>query len=428
MSDNFLGMRGTGDWGSKVRPKSYREMILFLYPNGDAPLTALLSKMSSESVDDPEFNWWTKTLPTQGGAVTNIYTNVALDSVYTTGGVDGSVVYVKMAAAVAGEIRTGHQVLLRYSDDFTVDCVGKVMSVVKAGDSSYAAVKLLEADDNGQANGKYLSDVNRILIIGNINAEGSGAPPTIAYNPVKYYNYTQIWKTTNSITRTASKTHLRTGSQDKENRRESLELHSIEIEKSIFWGIRTEKTGANGKKERTTWGLIPIITTNSPAANQGNYATDSNYSGQSWLMGGKDWLNAKLAQIFRYGARRKLAYCGYGALQGINDLAETYGTITLTGKIVSYGIEVTEWRTVHGTIYLVNHPLFSYESTNAHSMVIIEPKKLKFRYITDTTYKKNVQANDIDGEINMYLTEAGLEFHHPECFGYLNGVGQDSTV
>lgn len=52
----FLGMRGTGDWVVDQRPKNWREQILYLYPNGMAPLTALLSKMKSEKVDDPESN------------------------------------------------------------------------------------------------------------------------------------------------------------------------------------------------------------------------------------------------------------------------------------------------------------------------------------------------------------------------------------
>ena len=69
----FLGMRGTGDWATDERPKNWRQGILYLYPNGSAPLTGLLSKMSEESVDDPEFTWWTKTLPVQGGTVVDTY-------------------------------------------------------------------------------------------------------------------------------------------------------------------------------------------------------------------------------------------------------------------------------------------------------------------------------------------------------------------
>ena len=52
----FLGMRGSGDFTVEgQRPKNWREMILYLYPNGSAPLTAILSKMGSEKVDDPVF-------------------------------------------------------------------------------------------------------------------------------------------------------------------------------------------------------------------------------------------------------------------------------------------------------------------------------------------------------------------------------------
>lgn len=50
-----LGMRGTGNWVTDQRPKNYRELVLMLYPNGQAPLTAIMSKMKSQPVDDPEF-------------------------------------------------------------------------------------------------------------------------------------------------------------------------------------------------------------------------------------------------------------------------------------------------------------------------------------------------------------------------------------
>ena len=56
----FLGMRGTGDWATDERPKNYRQGILYLYPNGSAPLTGLLSKMSvslSPPINRVGFTW-----------------------------------------------------------------------------------------------------------------------------------------------------------------------------------------------------------------------------------------------------------------------------------------------------------------------------------------------------------------------------------
>ena len=122
----FLGMRGTGDWGTSERPQSFRETMLFLYPNGKMPLTAIMSMQKSEQVDDPEFHWWTKNLAGQAGDITNIYTDAAMTSAYVSGGVSGTVLYAKVALATSKEIRGGHKVILRDSSAMDVDVVARV--------------------------------------------------------------------------------------------------------------------------------------------------------------------------------------------------------------------------------------------------------------------------------------------------------------
>ena len=44
MGQAIAGLRGSGDFATDERPKDFREMILFRRPNGQAPLTALLSR------------------------------------------------------------------------------------------------------------------------------------------------------------------------------------------------------------------------------------------------------------------------------------------------------------------------------------------------------------------------------------------------
>lgn len=430
----FLGMRGNGDWATDQRPKNWRETILFRYPNGSAPLTAILSMLGSESVNDPEFNWWTKSLPSQAGAITNIYTDVALSSAYTSGGVDGDVLYVKMAAATVQEIRVGHQVLLRDASDLTVDVVAKVIARVENGASSYVAVKLLEDDDNSTSGD--LSDADRIIIMGNINAEGAAMPDAIAYDPTKWYNYTQIFRTPMEITRTAALTRLRTGDQKKEAKREALELHSIEMEKALLFGVPTEKIGDNGKPERTTLGLIPAIRGGytghgGTAGTVDDYTTNTDYTGQTWLQGGEHWLDTQLEVIFRYGMDEKLALCGSSALLAINRLVKNGGNFDYTAKTTSYGIQVVQWTTPFGVINLKSHPLFNYETTLRDTMVIFEPRNLKTRIITDTTFykddlNKNTGYTRRDGTKEEFLTEMGLEYHHPISWGYLTSLGSDA--
>lgn len=434
----FLGMRGTGDWATDQRPKNWREGILYLYPNGMAPLTALLSKMGNEKVDDPQYYWWTKMLASQSATITagQIWTNVALDAAVGDASVAGATVYVQMTAANVAQFRVGHQVLLRDSSDYTVDVNGKVTAVITNGASSYLAVYLLEADDNSTTHG--LSDVDTVLINGNINAEGASMPEAISYDPLKWNNYTQIFRTPLEITRTARLTRLRTGDAYKELKREALELHSIEMERAFMWGIATENTGSNGKPERTTMGLVPAINgAGTPAGGTSGtvdaYNLNTDYSGQTWLAGGEDWLDEQLEIMFRYGQRDKLAFVGSGALLGINRLVKNVGQFNFNPATKAYGIKVVEWTTPFGMINLMTHPLFSYDATTRNSMVIFEPKNLKYRFITDTTFydekeKQNTGWTRTDGTKEEFLTECGLEYHHPAGWGYLNGVGKDNTL
>jgi hypothetical protein len=420
----FLGMRGNGDWATDQRPKNWRETILYLYPNGDAPLTAVLSKMKEESTDDPEYNWWTKSLASQGGDVASIYTDI-LSTEYTTGGAAGETVYAKMAAAVASEIRVGHQVLLRTSTVYADDTNAKVTAVVQNGASSYAACQLLMADPTTTG----LASCDTILVIGNINAEGAAMPDAIAYDPTKLYNYTQIFRTPLEITRTARKTKLRTGDQYKEAKREALEIHGIEMEKAFIWGIRTENTGSNGKPERTTGGIIQWIEDNSGVSD--DFTTNTDFTDTSWLAEGEEWLDAQLEEIFRYGSDERLAFCGSLVILAINKLVKEYGNYEFTPKTTSYGIRVMEWVTPFGVIHMKRHPLFSYETTNQRQMLVLEPKDLRYRYVDDTTFyddpaKKNTGWTRRDGTKEEFLTECGLELHHPQKFGYLNGFGSDN--
>jgi len=274
----FLGMRGTGDWVTNQRPENWRQQILYLYPNGMAPLTAILSMMGGESVDDPKFHWWTQEQSAVGGEVAGVYTVSDLSNAYVSGGVAGDTLYVQITTTLANRVREGHQILLRDASDWQVDVVGKVTDVTRGTTNSVLAVKLLEADDNSTTHD--LSDCDTFKIIGNLNPEGGEMPDAIALNPVEVDNYTQIFRTPLSITRTARKTRLRTGDQYQKAKSEALEMHSWEMELAFLWGIMTQNIGDNGKPERTTRGVINFIRQYAPA-NCDDYTLNATYSGMA---------------------------------------------------------------------------------------------------------------------------------------------------
>jgi len=430
----FLGMRGDGDWVANQRPLNWREQILYLYPNGMAPLTAILSMMSSESVDDPEYNWWTQEQSSVMGAVAGVFTLPDLSVAYAGGGVAGDMVYIQITTLLANRIRQGHQILLRDTSDWRVDVVGKVTVVARGAVNSVVGVMLLENDDNSPAND--LTDCDTFKIIGNINPEGGEMPDAIALNPEKVYNYTQIFRTPLSITRTARKTRLRTGNQYQKAKSEALEMHSWEMELAFLWGIRTENTGDNGKPERTTLGVINFIRMLA-AANCDDYTLNAAYAGQTWAAGGEVWFKAMLEQIFRFGANEKLCLCGSGFLLGIDALAMTGGQINLQPAQKTYGMQILTWITPFGTIHMKTHPLFSFDATTRNMGIILEPKEMTYKYIDDTAFYGETTSKShsegygqrrVDGTNEEYLTECGLEFGLPQKCAVLNGVGLNNNL
>ena len=435
----FLGMRGTGDWADPAqRPMNWRQNILYLYPNGMTPLTAILSMMSQKKVDDPQFHWWTERIGSVDGGIAGVFSLPDLSAAYVGGtGVAGTVIYITITAALGNRMRAGHQILLRDASDYRVDVVGKVSDVSISGATAIVSVILLEPDDNAPpAAGTDLSTADTFKIIGNINPEGGEMPNAVALDPEKHYNYTQIFRSPLSITRTARKTRLRTGDDYQKAKRECLEMHSIEMELAFLWGIATERTGDNGKFERTTLGVINFIRQTVPG-NVDDYSLNPAYAGVAWTVGGEIWFKAMLEQIFRYGANEKLALVGSGALLGIDALAMTGGQINLQPAQKTYGMAITSWITPFGILHMKTHPLFSYDATTRNMMVILEPKELEYKFIDDTTFygessaKKHPEGyghRRIDGTEEEYLTEAGLEFGFPDKCAVLNGVGKDSVL
>jgi len=431
----FLGMLGTGDFTANERPENWRQMILHLYPNGMMPLTGIMSMMPSENISSTHHHWWEKVLSSQRATVTGIYVDAGLANAYvyathqTVQGTEDGVVYAKMSAADVANFRVGHQVLLRDADQYAVDVTGKVVGRIDNGALSYIAVKLLEDDDNHDTSTTYnLSTVDTCLVIGNINAQGGYTPDALAYSPTELENVIQFFRTSLDITADAKKEITRTGNKYIESKREALEYHGIEMEKAMIWSVLSSKTGANNKPEYTMNGILSMLRDNYSTNILDYRDSDATYNGKAWtdLGGGEDFLDDKAEQLFRFGGTEKLAVCGSGAMLGINKIAKLSGQFQLTTKTVSYGIKVREWETPFGTIYLKTHPLFSYETTNRNSMLILEPKNLKQIIHTDT-YFDDATPKGKDGTVEEFKTKLTLEMKHARTFMYLNGIGKDNT-
>ena len=386
---SIAGLRGTLDWGTDERPKNFREMILWRNPNGSAPLTALMARMKSESVNDPEFSWWEEEL--NAIRVTSDSTGLSASSTalgLTSGGLD----------LVAGDI-----LLVEKTETAVYD--NELLEVSSITSDTAIVVKRGAAGTTAATTGASFN----ITKIGNSYEEGSNSPDTSTRNPSKKTNFCQIFKTAYSITETAKGTATRTGDPLKNDKKRKMFDHSVAMEFAWMFGVSNEDTSGTEPK-RFTGGLREFITTNAKV-----YTTTPT----------EDTFLNDTYPVFDYDAgtagNERIVLAGNGFLNSLNKLARNSAStrVNFDGSIKAYGMQLQRWILPQGTLYVRTHPLMNTHAKFTNSAFIIDPSALIYRYMRDTKMQDNIQANDADTQKGQWLTEAGLEIRQEKTMAYL---------
>ena len=397
------GVRGTGDWGTDERPKNFREGIMFLNPNGSSPLFALTAKMGKDETDDPEFSWWDEPnnitrLQLSKAVSKPSDTSTAVDVTVDSGDPTATNLTANRGNAqnlVPGDLLMVEQAGTAGSDVAYAAQIIQVTSITSA--TVFKAIF-------GQANttNAALKDNAWLTKIGNVFAEGTRSPTSASRNPVKFNNYTQIFKTTYEVTGTAGKTKARTGDLLKNEKRRKMFDHSTAIEFAMMFGQAHEGTGSNGKPQRYMGGVREYVT---------NHTMKS-----SWKY--NDLID-QLSRVFDWespAGDERMAFIGNGALNAINKRllgteANSIVSMNFEGTSSMYGVRFKRVVVPQGTLYLKTHPLMSRHPVFTNSMFIADGSCLKWTPLRgrDTKFKDNIQHNDEDTIKGQWMTEGGIK-------------------
>ena len=431
-TDYVSGLFGTQDWQADQDPEHWDTVIAMYGPKGTAPLQAIFAAMGSASIASKDINWFERITATMRGAITGIYTTPTLAVAYTSGGVSGTQLHVKMSADDAAQIRAGQLLLLRDASISINDHVVLVTAITKDGANSFATTTLLETDNNGSTESVDISDADVFMIIGNANAEGGSTPANLSRIPTKFENQTEIFWEPLRLTNTALVTDLRTDPGTlAEKQAETFERYMIQKEWANIFGVQSTTYDADGEEIRTMDGILTAIRANT--SNLFDYRRDTDYSGDSWKQSGYDFLQANLEVLGRRGTNRKVAFCGGISLLGMTQLAETYGDIQLNPRSTEFGLDVVTWITPGFTIDLVRHPLFVQEATLRHAMLVLEPQYLKRKVLRPTKYLVDPNRDRggegaIDGIVEGWREECTLKYENIDSMGFFSGVGNANAV
>lgn len=247
-----------------------------------------------------------------------------------------------------------------------------------------------------------------LFIVGNVNEENAAARNVNTTQATPQTNYTQIFKTTIAVSGTEDAAKLYGGRDLPYLRAKKATEHALDIERAFWWGQKNSDTGSNGHPRRATGGVHEFVT-----------GGDGFTQDQGGVLTAAD-MNTFLREGFTYGNSRKMLFAGGLVLQAINEIAR--GQLQTDVGDTEYGMKVARWMTPFGEIDIVHNPLFVEDMAGAAYLMDMECFRYRYMEGRDTKLMTNVQAPDVDGIVDQYLSEVGLERKEAARHAYLFGV------
>ena len=443
---SILGLPSTNKLRSKALVnESIRRRIIHSFPNGGAPLSALLAWSKIQPLNDVRHTWYediwqsarckargtnpvTATAPSSGDADSG--TAVAAGSFTSS-----SVLYIKVDTTS----RLAVNDLIRVP---AWDTIFRILEVTHgvASDVVNGYIKVSPVRGFTLKEGfKALVTGDILDVVGSAYAEGSGAGSSRGMSyPCSIMNQTQIFKEPYEFTGSSLKMDLKfdaTGPYA-ERAQEACRDHMVKIEKTLLFGQRSTTQDANGKEIRTMSGILEFMKLWDAGAmglsiDGSMYApydfkdasVDENDASKRYLANadGKvsiDRLERWLSNINLYHDSKttdRLCLCGSGVVLAMSQMMRDQGSYTWEKGQDWMGVKCNRLITAMGDVIFMTHPLFNENPLYRNSALFLDIWSLNFRPLQDRDTKiiKNIQANDEDLRRDQWITEGTLEFWKP---------------
>jgi hypothetical protein len=385
----------TGNIPSDRRVRDVADRIAYLDPDS-APLTLVLSRARSMAATNTKFEWIEKDLPARWAAINNGggYNTTATSLVVDT----GTAAYFSIGDVVKN-VRTG-----------------EVMRVTAVNTGTHTLTVVRAVDGDGTT-GTAINDNDDLLIIGNAYAEGVTSESEKSHPEAYKYNYTQIVRTPFGVTGSEAASENYTGPDRPRLRAEKAIEHKIDLERTALFGERNlftaTDTGASANTPRRyTGGYFYYVT--SLATNINGILTEPD-------------LETYCQTLFSAtgSGDTRLLLCSPLVISVLDQLAAS--RIQVAPRESTFGLAVKTWVTGHGTLNIVKHRLLENGANGngygGHA-IGVDPSRMSYRYLRgrNTKLMVDIQANDLDGHKDEYLTEMGWQVELDKVHGYFYGV------
>lgn len=417
----LLNMIGSGSFTAAERPESWLRMINLIFPNGDVPLTAVLGMQPQKRVTDAHYNWFEKGLAVKEalvfGAETPHSGTVTPGADIVGGGeaATGATTGILVADAsifepgdIIQNLRTGELLLVTVVNTTT----NEITALANHG-AKFASGQTWTGVASPGAGADW------IQVVGSGSPEGAGSKASHLYQPTQHFNYTQIFRNSYELTRTALRTELRWDADGPmtEAQRDAFHQHCLDVERALLFSERNLSTAiaggtgnlttvSAGRPLRTTRGFENWLPTASTSASTPSVNWDIGTANSGNIT--EDIIDSWCEELFRYGSNEKLVLCGGTFLNAFNKLAKTRFTINAVPTDQTYGLALVRYTTPFGDLLLRQHPLLSANPVRRKDALAVDAAYFEMVVLEDTEHRENIQAVDADGVKGEFITELGV--------------------
>ncbi len=266
----------------------------------------------------------------------------------------------------------------------------------------------------GGVNAAEMADGDELEVLSTAHEDGAAAQAAKSVIEVGEYNFNQIERTAVDFTGRQMNTEFFGGNDMSNERAWAAIEHSKKLEKIAFYGVRSTRTGTNGKLQTTAGGLEYYLRSNVLDLN-GNKPT---------LRMIDEWLEhvMKLGKGGNEnGNGTKMAFCSARWLTEWDWFAKD--RIQTVSGDKTFGLAIKKYESSHGTLLLTKSPALSGGDQGGYMFVVdLNHVSLRPHKGRDTQLYKNRQGNSVDGQMDEYITDFGIQIEAEWAHGLAKGL------
>lgn len=258
-----------------------------------------------------------------------------------------------------------------------------------------------------------MNDGDTLEILGSAYEDGSAKGTLKSVKETREYNLTQIIRTPFGFTGRQQVTGLYGGKDPATERKAQGIEHRKSIEYFMFFGKRHDTTGPNSRQLSFMGGADYFIRSNRWNLNNVE-PTERQFI---------EWME----YVFRYGSAGNVNGSGSKLLFASprwQTIIESWGRdkVRYEQGESTLGLKVGTYECIHGTLKIIRQPLFT--GNNAQFAFMVDPNHVRYVHLEDRDTKlvENIQANDVDGMEEEYITDCGAEWEVEGSHAVLYGI------